>query len=264
MSAAMRAKLLLSVAGFVACVFTVTTLTAGPGKGGTDILHWSVRKAMTNEDTNSTATASVDLKQNTQGNANNQRIDLRLRNLATNTPYQLWALVGTDTNYIHASDFSTDAKGNAKLRYMFKGSSHGHGNGHGKDELPSELNPISQIRGLAIGNTHTQAVLTANLLAPDKLQYLIKRQISTANVSGDLRLKATTSKLQFRLSVSGLNSTNEYHLAINDSVVASATSSTNGTLHFDSLPVAAADILTVHKLSMVDAATNTVLSTTLP
>jgi hypothetical protein len=264
----MRANSLFVVGGLAASLIVVAALTAGPSPNhghGTDILHWSVRKAMTNEDTNSHASASVDLKQNTQGHANNQRIDLRLRNLVTNTPYQLWALIGDDTNYVHASDFTTDGKGNAKLNYKFVGSSQGHGNGNGKKAgVPDELLPISQLRGLAIGNSATQAVLTANLLAPDKLQYLIKRHLESGDVSADLRLKSTTKKLQFRLEVSGLAATNSYNLALNDAVVASGSSSTNGTLSFTSLPVSAADILTVHTLSLIDAATNTVLSTTLP
>ena len=203
----MRANSLFVVAGAVACLFTVSTLVARqpakPGKRGTDILHWAVRKAMTNEDTNSSATASVDLKQNTQGKANNHRIDLRIRDLASSTNYQLWALIGDDTNYAHAADFTTDAKGNAKLKYMFVGSSQGKSQGKGKKELPGDLNPISQIRSLAIGNSSTQAVLTANLLAPDKLQYLIKRRLTDGDITADLQLKATTRKLQFRLYVWG-------------------------------------------------------------
>jgi hypothetical protein len=260
----MKSKPLWVVTGAAVCLFAVTSLIASSGGHGTDILHWAVRKNMTNEDTNSHATASVDLKQNTQGRADNQRIDLRIRNLVTNTPYQLWALVGDDTNYVHASDFTTDGKGNAKLSYMHVGSSQGQGHGHGKQGLPADLLPISQIRELAIGNSSTQAVFTANLLAPDKLEYLIKRHLSAGDVSGDLRLKATTKKLQFRLDVRGLAATNHYDLAINDAVVASGSSSTNGTLSFTALPVNAADILTVHSLSLIDAATNAVLSTTLP
>lgn len=263
----MRGKSLLVVTGFAASLITVATLMAQtpPNRGhGTDILHWAVRKAMTNEDTNSHATAAVDLKQNTQGNADNQRIDLRIRNLTTNTAYQLWALVGDDTNYVHASDFTTDARGGAKLSFMHVGSSKGKGHGKGHQSLSDELLPISQIHNLAIGNSSTQAVLTANLLAPDKLQYLIKRHLAAGNISGELHLKATTSKLQFWLKVSGLSATNTYQLAVNDVAVASGTSSTNGGLSFTTLPVSAADILTVQKLSLIDASTNTVLSTTLP
>jgi len=266
----MRANSLFVVAGAVACLFTVSSLIARqpgkPGKGGTDILHWAVRKTMTNEATNSSATAAVELKQNTQGHANDQRIDLRIRDLASNTNYQLWALIGDETNYVHAADFVTDNSGDAKLKYMFVGASQsqGNGNGKGKKSLPGDLNPISQITGLAIGNSSTQAVLTANLQAPDKLNYLIKRRLTEGDITADLRLKATKSKLQFRLYVWGLSPTNEYHLAINDAVVSSASPSTNGNLSFDSLPVNAADILTVHTLSLIDSATNTVLSTTLP
>ena len=264
----MRATSLFVVAGSVACLFTVSTLIARqpakPGKGGKDILHWAVRKVMTNEDTNSTATAKVDLRQNTQGNANNQRIDLRIRDLASNTNYQLWALIGGDTNYVHAADFTTDESGDARLKYMFVGSSQGQGHAKGKKAMPGDLNPISQITGLAIGNANTQAVFTANLLSPDKLNYLVKRRLTEGDITADLRLKATTSNLQFRMFVWGLSPTNEYHLAINDAVVSSGSATTNGNLSFDSLPVSGSDILTVRSVSLIDSATNTVLSTALP
>jgi hypothetical protein len=256
------------VAGLAALLSTPSLLNAQShaGGNGTDILHWMVRKSLTNEDTNSQASGWVDLKQNTQGKANNQRIDLRLRDLRTNETYQLWALVGDDTNYVHAADFTTNEDGHAKLRYQHVGSSHGKGKGKGKGPagVPPELLPISQLTGLAIGNSSTQAVLTANLLAPDKLQYLVKRHLSEGDVSGDLRLKSTTSKLQFSLKLRGLMATNEYHLAINDLAVSSGTASTNGLLSFSALPVSAAEILSVQKLAVWDAATNVVLSTTLP
>jgi hypothetical protein len=147
---------------------------------------------------------------------------------------------------------------------MFVGASKGKGQGKGKKSLPGDLNPISQIRGLAIGNASTQAVLTASLATPDKLQYLIKRRLTEGDVTADLRLKSTASKLQFRFYVWGLSPTNQYHLAVNDVVVSSGSPSTNGNLSFDSLPVSASEILSVHSLSLMDSATNTVLHTTLP
>jgi len=264
----MKEKSYLVVAATAALLFTLSSLTAKqpskPPRGGTDILHWNIRKEMTNEGAVSNATAFVSAKQNQQGNANNQRLDLTIRRLETNSTYRLFAVLDDDTNFVHASDFTTDAKGNATLRYMKVGSSNGKGLGKGKSPLPADLDPISHIRELAVGNVHTQAVFTADLSAPDKLQYLIKRKFTAGGVTSQLRLKATTRQVQFRLYTWGLAPGTNYWLAVNDAVVAGGNSETNGNLSFLSLPVNAADILDVHKLAIWDGTSNSVISTLLP
>jgi hypothetical protein len=235
-----------------------------PKQNGTDILHWAVSEKMLNESGPSNASASVSAKLNQQGNAYNQRLDVSVRNLETNTAYQVWAALDDDTNFVPVADFTTDESGGAKLKFMRVGSSQGKGHGSGKLPLPAELDPISDIRELAIGNVNTQVVFSADLASPDKLQYLVKRTFTEGDVTANLRLKATTKKVQFLLYVWGLQPGTNYSLAVNDAPVAGGTSGTNGNLSFGNLPVAPSDILDVHKLAVWDSVSNSVISTELP
>jgi hypothetical protein len=221
---------------------------------------------MTNEGVESGAAGSVNAKQNQQGHANNERLDISISGLTSNTNYQLLAMLGDDTNLTQIADVATDANGAAALHYVKVGNGNGNagGLGHGKSPLPGALDPLSNIRELTILNTSTQAVLTADLTAPDKLQYLIKRDLSTGNVDAQLRIKATTSQTQFRLTASGLNPTNDYLLVLNGSIAETDTTDAGGNLKISSLLQNPGDILDLHTIALWDSVSNVVLSTTLP
>ena len=221
---------------------------------------------MTSQGVEPGAGGTVNAKQNQQGNANNQRLDIVLKGLTTNTTYQLLAILDDDTNLTAVTDFTTDDSGNAALQYrrMGNGNGHGGGLGHGKSALPNELNPISNIRELTILNASTQAVLTADLTSPDQLQYLVKRDLSTGNVDALLRIKATTTQTQFRLTASGLNPTNDYLLVLNDGIVQTNTSDQSGKLVINSLLQNPTDILDLHSVALWDTSSNVVVSTELP
>lgn len=260
----MNKKLLLLATAMAVGVVSFAVQSPKPLSGGTDILHLFLHKDMANEGLLTNATGRVDVGLNRQGKANNQRLDIAAANLETNTAYQVWAALGDDTNFTFGGSFTTSSKGRGVVRFMQVGSSHGKAPGKGKTPLPAELDPISNIRALVIANVNTQAVLTAELREPEKLQYLVKRALSGGGAAADLRLKATTQNVQFRLLATGLAPTADYFLALNGDAVASATSGTNGVLSFTSLPVAASNILDVRSLAIWDSASNSVLSTTLP
>jgi hypothetical protein len=268
----MNKKLVCLAATAVAGVFAFAVPPAGPPKppkppklgGGTDILHLFLREPLANEGLLTNATGWVNLGQNRQGHADNQRLDIAVANLETNAEYGIWAALGDDTNFVFAGNLTTTSKGGGLVRFMQVGSSNGQAPGKGKTPLPAVLDPISNIRGLLIANVNTQAVLAAELREPEKLQYLVKRAWAEGDAVADLRLKATTRKVQFSLLAGGLAPAQDYLLAVNGDVVAGGTSGTNGALIFTSLPVAPEDILKVRTLAIWDSASNSVLSTTLP
>jgi hypothetical protein len=257
------------LAGAVA-TFGLAAIIAKPpaaiGAGGTDILHFFVHTAMTNEGTESNATGVVDVKQNKQGNANNQRLDIAVTGLTTNATYQLLALLGDDTNLTFVVDFTTDSNGAGAAHFTQANNGHGKTNklGKGKSPLPAILDPLSNIRELTLFNAATQAVLTADLTAPDKLQYLIKRNLSTNGIIAQLRIKATTSQTQFRLKASGLNPTNDYFLVLNGGISQTNTTDSAGRLSITSLLANPGDILDLHSVALWDSVSNVVLSTELP
>jgi hypothetical protein len=251
--------------GVAALTFS-TVLAASSKRHGTDILHFFVRRTMTNEGGVTNATGRVEANQNQQGKANNQRLDISMRQLDANGTYQLLALLDGDLNFTPVTEFQADAQGSADLHYRKVGSSNGRGKGlgRGKSALPAVLDPISNIRELMISVNSTQNVLHADLTAPNQLQYLIKRDLSTNDVDAVLRIQATSSKTQFRLTASGLNPTNDYLLALNGGVVQTNSTNAKGKLTINSLLANPGDVLDIHAVALWDSASNVVISTTLP
>jgi hypothetical protein len=231
-------------------------------EGGTDILHLFDHTVMTNNGVETNAAGHVDVRQNTQGHADNQSLEIKVRGLETNSPYQVWALVDNDTNSMWTAQFSTDSDGDAALNYRKLG--HGDHGGHDRLPLPAVLDPVSEIRQLTIANASTQAVLTADLTMPNRLQYLIKRNLSAPGIEASLRIHATTTQTQFRLVASGLSPTNNYFLALNGGIVETNSTNLRGRLVIRSLLVNPTDILDVHSVAVLDSSSNTVVSTTLP
>jgi hypothetical protein len=172
------------------------------------------------------------------------------------------ALVGDETSLTLVTNFNADARGRLSAEYRDLGN--GQGIGHGRLPLPSVLEPVSQVRELWIFNSATQAVLTADLTVPDRLEYLIKRDLSTNSVGALLRIQANTHMTQFRLTASGLNPTNDYLLVLNGGVVQTNSTDSKGRLVIKSLLVVPTEILQVHSLALWDNASNVVTSTTLP
>ncbi len=259
-----KTTLLFAGLGAVA-VTTLIASAASSHRHGTDILHFFARTPLTGDGTITNATGRVEADQNQQGNANNQKLEITVKNLYTNAPFQLLALVNDDTNYTQVAEFLTDSKGRAVIAYRKVGSSHGHGNlGHGKSPLPLVLDPVSHLREVAIAMNSTQVVLQADLTVPDKLEYLIKRDLSANGVDALLRLHSNLKQTQFRLTALGLNRTNVYLLVLNGGIVQTNTTDNKGRLDIRALLEKPVDILDVRTLGLWDSSSNVVLSTTLP
>ncbi|MBI3853346.1 MAG: hypothetical protein HY298_24125 [Verrucomicrobia bacterium] len=273
----MKSRLMFIVATsvFIGVAGMVASSHASGQGGGTDILHFFVRKAMSPEGSNTNATGFVSAKQNKQGNANNQKLDITAASLNAAGSYLLFALLGNDTNFTFVTQFDTDTNGAAAFHYQKNSSNQGQGQGKGKTPLPTVLNPISNIRELAIANTTTQIVLVttqvvlrADLTAPDKLQYLVKRKLTNdgadPDAEGTLRIKATENFVQFHLQAERLDPSTNFLLVIYGNVVSTNASDANGELRIDGLPAGVPDILDIHSVAIWNSASNSVLSTLLP
>lgn len=230
--------------------------------GGTDILHFTVTSSMTNNGVEPGADGVVTASQKTQGHASNQKLSIVITGLATNTPYELIGAIDSDTNATDIGPFTTDAKGAAIFDFTSLGN--GHGGGKHSSALPDGLNPVSLIRAVDIVNSNAQAVLTADVSAPDKLDYLIKRSLSNGGVKATLQLHATTRQTQFRLLSTGLATNTDYLLAFNDEVVQTNNSGSKGRLDIHALTATPPDILDVRSVSLLDTSSNVVLQTDLP
>lgn len=239
-----------------------STSPASAAAGGTDILHFTDMKAMTNNGVEPGADGLVVATQKKQGNANNQRLSIVVTGLTTNNPYELVVAFDSDTNLVDITPFTTDDKGNAILEYASLGK--GHGGGKHSSPLPDSLNPVSLIREVDIANSNAQAVLTADLSTPDKLQYLIKRNMSTNDVKASLFVQANTRKTHFRLLSTGLATNTDYQLVFNGEVVQTNTSNAKGRLDIHTLTETPPYILDVRSVELWDGSSNVVLQTELP
>jgi hypothetical protein len=256
-------KVTIALAG--STTLAVAMLLASPthaAANGTDILHFMVITAMTNTGVEPGADGAVVASQKKQGHADNQKLDIAVTGLGTNTTYELVAAIDTDTNLTDITPFVTNDKGDAILEYRSLGN--GHGGGKNTSELPASLDPVSLIRAVDIFDTNAQEVLTADLSMPDKLHYLIKRNLGTNDVKASLLIEATTKKTHFRLLSTGLTPNTDYLLAFNGDVVETNSSSSSGKLDIHKLTETPPFILDVRSVELWDTSSNVVLQTELP
>jgi hypothetical protein len=273
-------KFLVLTAGVALAITALTAYSGDKPKGpkggnhGTDIIHLSVQVQMDNGGivTNASGSARIDWHQ--QGNANHQSLQVNVRGLDAGTSYELDALLNVDTNLTSGVTFTTDAEGNASINLEDKGhnnNGHGHGHayghnkpGHTKDTLPAALEPIGHIDELAVlDSSGTNVLLSADFTTANSFQYLVKRNISSDTVNAELRIMASSQKAQIRLSASGLAS-GDYTLMLNDTAAQTQTADEHGLVAIRTELANPADILSVSSVSLVDAGTNVVVSTTLP
>lgn len=264
----------LLATGIVTALATFLPNASHAAQGGTSILHLLLRETMTNTGADTNASGRVEAKQNKQGRSNHQQLNIFANNLDASAPYQLLALLGDDTNFTHVADLTSDADGKIAVRYrrVDAGNGNGHGNGpklgRGKSLLPAALNPVTDIRELAIQNSSTQAVLTADFSAPNKFEYLIKRPLTNdgfdSDAAGTLRIKGNGNHATIRIAASNLETNGSYLLLLNGSINETNTTDASGKLATTTSLITPTDILDLRTLSISDAGTNSVLSAKLP
>src|SRR3954465_12285090 len=94
---------------------TLAVTPAFAAKGGTDILHFAYREALTDTGVEPGAAGTVSANENVQGNANNQTLVVTATGLTPDTDYDIVANV----NGVGATDlgtFTTDGGGRLNAR----------------------------------------------------------------------------------------------------------------------------------------------------
>jgi hypothetical protein len=249
-------------------VLTCLSVYAGDSpvqKRGTDVLHYSVREPFAAEG-GSDVRGGVYLTRKEQGNSQRQALDVVLKKLQPTNSYWLLSYPFGETNLDHtnitfATSFTSDARGNASLRYVTQGN--GRSLGRGKQVLPDELNPVTSLGTLVVVDASTQGVAHADLMAPDKISYLVKRYLSTNEVAANLRIKANQNHATIKLSVAGLVGDDDYVLVLNG-MAAETNAASSGRLVIDRRFDDPLEVIRLRNLSLYDTQTNVVLTTDLP
>lgn len=254
-------KKALSIAAILAVGSLMRTTPALAQKGGTDIIHLTIEVTMTGE----IGSGAVAADHKKQGGAEKQSLEINVAGLAPDTTYDVLAVTTSESNLTTVAQLTTDTNGAASVMYSKKGQGKGKAKGQA---VPASLDPVSQVLWLEVSLGGTQTVLQADMTAPDKLQYLIKRALTNdgadEDAAGQLRLKSNGNQEQFRLSASGLDANTSYDLVINETVAGSYITDATGHLNIQQLPGGAPVVLAITDLAIVDGSTNSILSTQLP
>jgi len=248
----------LTVGAAMTCLTAVAENTPKPHKPKKDILHFFAQEKMTDQGVISNATGRVTIHVNSVSKGKPQDLRVEVRNLEANAGYQLQALVGDDTNLTVVVEFTTDGEGKAKLEFRDKAAGKA-----GKQPVPAALNPLTNIRELVVADG-TNAVLVADLTAPDKFNYFVKRDLSTNGVVASLQIESHVHKAKLRLAASGLDAGSEYSLALNGSIVTTGTADEKGRLKVGWELLNPVDILSLQSVVLLNAGGETIATTTFP
>ena len=223
-------------------------------RGGTSILHYIYTTAMMNTGVDPNARGRVDGVITRQGKSNIQRLKISLANLDPNTTYLLTAYLGDNTNSVDITGFTTNPKGEFMADYVKK--SQGKTN-PSSEPLPAVLDPMCNIRELAIINGNTETVLMVDLTNPDHGQYLVKRYMNntgfTPAAAGILRIHADSGPTEFRLQASGLAPRTDYLVVINGNVLQTIRSDKNGKLTVNKMPIGSPNVLDIQTVVLEDS-----------
>lgn len=266
-------KLTLTLTGMAALSVAVLSAKADSNQGGTDILHFSVKSAMTlpAQPSLPEANGSVALMYKGQGHVVVQDLGITVKKLAPNTAYTLAKLEpqvvepplgsppGTQSQEILVpvlpalDTFTSDAKGNAASRYRKIVHENGQdpNPGKGKRSLPAGLDLLEEVV-LGVLDANGTIILVADLRAPDKFSYLVKRNLSTDTLRATLRISASPSSAQLSLVVAPLEASVEYTLALNHLAAAGFTSDAKGRLMVRYVLDNPRDILKLDNVSLLD------------
>jgi len=256
----------LVVSGIGAMVgMLVSTAQAGAPvtRRGASVMHYMTRNALVATEAGSNVIGWLRLQHNEQGHSSKQSLRLLVRGLETNALYNLIAVVGDDTNAVPVASLTANRYGRSHLFYI----SHGQGRG-GKNPLPDELSPLTNVRSIGVENTSTQTVAYAWIADADRFQYIVKRNLTPEDTNGaaagSVSLIANHRHVNFRLLAGGLGATNDYHFALNSNIVSTVQADLDGRVQIRGWPTNAPAVLELRSLSLLDGSSNVVLHTPLP
>lgn len=237
-------------------------------RAGTDILHLDLRKRFAGEGGSSNVVGEAITKYHQQGGAEQQRLELKLSGLETNSTLHLFAWLRNETNATFITSLVADDDGKLRADYSSNNSGRSPGRGRGHHALPEGLSPLHQIVALTITDTSTQTVASVDFSLPDKMQFLVKRELTNVELentaTGTLRLHATTRGNRLQASTRSLTPGESYSLVLGDFVAGSEVADSKGRTDFRTSFEAPLDALGLGSVRIWNATSNVVLSTTLP
>jgi hypothetical protein len=231
---------------------------------GSSVLHYMTTTPLPATGVAPDVTALLRLQFKKQGRSLLQKFDLTVTSLEPNTEYALVAAAGEETTLSPVATFRSDKQGQARVFYMKQGE----GQGSGKKSLPSALDPLTDVRTVGLQDGALQVVALGSINASPNFQYLVKRNLTPADMNGtpqgSIRLKANAEGTSFRLLADGLAGGSVYHLALNSGIVETLAADAAGRVQLLTWPATAPAVLDLRSLELLDESSHVILSTTLP
>jgi hypothetical protein len=257
---------------FVSLLLTAPAALAA--KGGTDVLHLSMRSELVATEVDPDAEGTLSAKLRQQGKADVQKFTFGVEGLEPDSTYHLFLLHRGEVDPVEVASFDTDADGKAKLKLKHLG----HKDQPNKKFPGPGFDPLSDVLALEVRGGGDEVVLDADLTMPDKLSYLVKRRLDNEGVDEDaeaqLFMKDKGTSSRFRLKVTGLDlaPSADYTLAINCNDVSVLdceyvevfTADEDGKLDVKELPGTPPAPFHMTDVSLVDGNGDEVLRTDLP
>jgi hypothetical protein len=243
---------------------------------GTDILHYSVLERMVNGTGLAAPAGRVQALHKAQGQTERQDLDIYVWYLDKTASYQL--AYATDLKDDGTFDwkplvetFTPNRLGRAT--FLYRKVSHGT-LAHGRLPLADALAPVSVVKAIGVFKLNmvegvpvpNELVLSADLTDPDRLGYLVKRNLSTDSVRAYLRIQGNRQQAQFRLVAYDLTPNMDYHLFLNGVDVKMGTTGPLGGLVIQFPLVEPLEVLGLWSVELKDTADppNVIVSTSLP
>jgi hypothetical protein len=133
--------------------------------------------------------------------------------------------------------------------------------------MPEVLQPVSHLRELAVATMSTQLVLRADMTLPQRLHYLVKRNLDNDGVEldaqGAMVLKSNARRATLRVDAARLETEDDYYLALKEEMSEETSTDRHGNLTLTTQLVEVMDVLDIRTLSIWNQSSNSVLSTIL-
>ena len=235
---------------------------SGPGT-----LHYIAQTTLTNKHSiTNGGFGSVKVDYYNNGKSVAQKIDLSLTNLSSLRLYSLLATLGDDPTLYEVGTFTSDKKGKAKISCQdivyFNGTA-----GPTNKPLPALLNPLINVRRLAINKDVTNLLAQVSLDSTVLYAYQVKRNLTRVDpfgtAAGSIDLKGTGLGGNLKLKADGLLPFSMYYLALGTNMVNTALSDKKGRLQMIGWPVGVVAGPSLGTLQLLDISSNAVLTTTL-
>lgn len=230
---------------FFALFASALVAQASPGP---NTVRYSVNTTMTASGVASTATGRVQAFLKQQGNSDHQRLRVAVRNLDPRTSYTLLAQVGTNPDWVAVTSFRTTGRGAGHVMYFQSRFSRPDG----RHALPEALDPLTDVRQLAVANANGEIVLSVNLHESEAMAFeltsVFNNTGSDPKAIGCVAVACQNGSVQFRLFAAGQSS--EYIFCVNDAPVETYLADGAGRISVGAFPSAAPSPLLFKKLDM--------------